>query len=963
VTALTVSAVAAPSQRPASADLERRFATDVRPVIHAYCAGCHGGQTPAAQLDLRSASSMADVAADPARWSLVLERVEAGQMPPAQARQPSDPERAQLVAWLDEWRHAEARIDAGDPGIVLARRLSNEEYNNTIRDLTGVDLRPAREFPVDPANPAGFDNSGESLAMSPALLTKYLTAAQDVANHVVFKPDGLAFAPHPMLVETDRDKYCVNQIVEFYKQQNTDYGAYFEAAWRFKHRPAGMTLEHLAASYSPPLSVKYLTAIWRTLQQSREAVGPIARLQSMWQALPVPRPDGAVPDGINRMRDYVVALRRKIAVVHADVEVNGLSDDAQPLLMWRNRRYADHRRDFDRSSLKAPGASADPDLQVPPDERPRYEAAFARFASLFPDAFYVSERGRYFPDNTRDVGRHLSAGFHNLMGYFRDDRPLYELLLDQRGQQRLDAMWRELDFIASASERTYVQFYLSESGEARKAAAEAAEGRAPATAEVTSEAAIAKVAASYIERARPAGNAAALAAIEAHFTTTNAAIRWAEKARAAAKPAHLAALLAFAERAYRRPLETSERDDLVRAYQAMGRAGLDHEDAIRDSIVAILVSPDFCYRVDLVSGAPARAAPARPRSARVPRWAPLGDYALASRLSYFLWASMPDAELMARAKAGDLRRPDGLAAQARRMLADPRVRGLATEFGGHWLDFRRFEEIKTVDRERFAAFSDDLRRAMFEEPIQFTLDVVRQNRSVLDFLFANHTFVNASLAAHYGMPPVPSHDSWIRVDDAGRYGRGGLLPMAAFLTKNAPGLRTSPVKRGYWVVKQVLGEQIPPPPAVVPELPRDEAQLDLPLRDLLARHRQDQSCASCHARFDALGLVFEGYGPIGERRSQDLSGRPVDASATFPGGSTGEGLDGLRAYLRRSRQDDFVDNLARKMLAYALNRSLMLSDEPAIDDARVRLAAAGYRITALIDSIITSDQFRHKRVE
>jgi hypothetical protein len=766
-----------------------------------------------------------------------------------------------------------------------------------------------------------------------------------------------------MLVETDRDKYCVNQIVEFYKQQNTDYGAYFEASWRFKHRPAGMTLEHLAASYSPPLSVKYLTAIWRTLQQSREAVGPIARLQSMWQALPVPRPDGAVPDGINRMRDYVVALRRKIAVVHADVEVNGLSDDAQPLLMWRNRRYADHRRDFDRSSLKAPGASADPDLQVPPDERPRYEAAFARFASLFPDAFYVSERGRYFPDNTRDVGRHLSAGFHNLMGYFRDDRPLYELLLDQRGQQRLDAMWRELDFIASASERTYVQFYLSESGEARKAAAEAAEGRAPATAEVTSEAAIAKVAASYIERARPAGNAAALAAIEAHFTTTNAAIRWAEKARAAAKPAHLAALLAFAERAYRRPLETSERDDLVRAYQAMGRAGLDHEDAIRDSIVAILVSPDFCYRVDLVSGAPARAAPARPRSARVPRWAPLGDYALASRLSYFLWASMPDAELMARAKAGDLRRPDGLAAQARRMLADPRVRGLATEFGGHWLDFRRFEEIKTVDRERFAAFSDDLRRAMFEEPIQFTLDVVRQNRSVLDFLFANHTFVNASLAAHYGMPPVPSHDSWIRVDDAGRYGRGGLLPMAAFLTKNAPGLRTSPVKRGYWVVKQVLGEQIPPPPAVVPELPRDEAQLDLPLRDLLARHRQDQSCASCHARFDALGLVFEGYGPIGERRSQDLSGRPVDASATFPGGSTGEGLDGLRAYLRRSRQDDFVDNLARKMLAYALNRSLMLSDEPAIDDARVRLAAAGYRITALIDSIITSDQFRHKRVE
>ena len=150
---------------------------------------------------------MADVVADPARWSLVLERVEAGQMPPTQARQPSDPERAQVVTWLDEWRQAEARTNAGDPGIVLARRLSNEEYNNTIRDLTGVDLRPAREFPVDPANPAGFDSSGESLAMSPALLC-VPPAAQDVASHVVFKPDGLAFAASDARRDGSRQNVC-----------------------------------------------------------------------------------------------------------------------------------------------------------------------------------------------------------------------------------------------------------------------------------------------------------------------------------------------------------------------------------------------------------------------------------------------------------------------------------------------------------------------------------------------------------------------------------------------------------------------------------------------------------------------------------------------------------------------------------------------------------------------------------
>jgi hypothetical protein len=167
------------------------------------------------------------------------------------------------------------------------------------------------------------------------------------------------------------------------------------------------------------------------------------------------------------------------------------------------------------------------------------------------------------------------------------------------------------------------------------------------------------------------------------------------------------------------------------------------------------------------------------------------------------------------------------------------------------------------------------------------------------------------------------------VDQAGRFGRGGLLPMAVFLTKNAPGLRTSPVKRGYWVVKNVLGERIPPPPAAVPELPRDEAHAELPLREMLAKHRADPSCSGCHARFDALGLVFEGYGPVGERRDKDLAGRPVDTRAAFPGGGDGEGLEGLRRYVRDRRQDDFLENLSRKLLAYGLGRSLQLSDDVA----------------------------------
>jgi hypothetical protein len=222
--------------------------------------------------------------------------------------------------------------------------------------------------------------------------------------------------------------------------------------------------------------------------------------------------------------------------------------------------------------------------------------------------------------------------------------------------------------------------------------------------------------------------------------------------------------------------------------------------------------------------------------------------------------------------------------------------------------------------------------------------------------------VNPVLAEHYGMTAIKGNaDTWVRVDDATRYGRGGLLPMSVFLTQNAPGLRTSPVKRGYWVVRRVLGEVIPPPPPNVPELPQDEAKLDLPLRDMLASHRDNPACASCHARFDSFGLAFEGYGPVGERRSKDLGGRPVDIQAVFPDDSEGAGVEGVQKFIREHRQKDFIDNLSRKLLAYSLGRSLLLSDEPTIERMRTSLISNGYRFTSLVETIVTSPQFVNRR--
>lgn len=976
----------------AETDLERRFTQTVRPFLASYCIGCHAGETPAAQFDLRRYSTMAAVVRDHPRWVLVLDKLATREMPPKQVKQPAADTRQKVIDWIEAVRKNEARKNAGDPGLVLARRLSNAEYNYTIRDLTGVDLRPAREFPVDPANPAGFDNSGESLSMSPALLSKYLQAAREVSNHMVLKPEGIAFAPHPMLVETDREKYAIQRIVDFYDRQPTDYADYFRSAWRFKHRAffgkPRATLAGIAAENK--VSAKYLATIWRTLEQTKEDVGPLVKLQAMWQALPAPTSDqpDLTREGCVRMRDFVVQLRNNTTQKFSSPMVQGLNYTSQPLMNWKLRAFATHRRDFDRSALRvegepppvepeeAPfrgtradraaneafdaarikGRREDPNLLVPAGERARYETAFARFSSVFPNAFYIRERGRFYPDDSRDKGRLLSAGFHNVMGYFRDDIPLIELVLDDKEQKELETLWREFDFIADFTIRTFVQFYFNNSGEVRGLGVESGNAR-PSDKEVTSEAIINGLREAYLAKAEPSGNPIAMQAIDDHFQRVNSAIRSVERARPEAEPRHFDALLNFAARAYRRPLSQAEPGDMLAYYRSLReKSGLTHEEAMRDSIAGVLMSPDFCYRIDLVDARPSPPAPAA-AAAR-----PLSNYALASRLSYFLWSSMPDEQLLAHAAAGDLRKPDVLVAQTRRMLKDDRALGLAIEFAGNWLDFRRFEENNTVDRQRFPSFNNELRQAMFEEPVRFIADVIRNDRSVLDLLYGNHTFVNPVLARHYGMPEITgSTDEWVRVEDARRYGRGGLLPMSVFLTQNAPGLRTSPVKRGYWIARRVLGEAIPPPPAVVPELPHDEAKLDLPLREMLARHRADPACAGCHARFDSFGLAFEGYGPVGERRTKDLAGRPVDVRAAFPGGSQGTGFEGLQSYIRAHREKDFIDNLSRKMLVYALGRSLTLSDEPTMERMRTKLTTSGYRFTPLVETVVTSPQFLTKR--
>ena len=922
--------------------MNRRFAEVVGPFLKANCLDCHGERKQEAKLDLSRYASVAAVVKDHRVWETILERLEAEEMPPAKApRQPRPDERRTVIEWIRELRADEARRNAGDPGPVPARRLSNAEFDYTIRDLTGVDIRPAREFPVDPANEAGFDNSGESLVMSPALLKKYLGAARLIADYVVLKPAGFVFAPHPVVTDTDRDKYCVQRIIDFYQRHPVDYADYadyFLAAWRFHNRDSlgkpQARLEDFASESH--LSPKYLATLWSALNDPQPEQGPLGEVRAQWRKI---SGDSAREADIRRdcaaLRDLVVKLRKELAPQVEKLHAKGISDGSQSFVLWRNRRLASLHQ---RYTGAATGDEA---------------RGFEVFCRVFPDAFVITDRGLYSDPKGAGQGRPLTAGFHLMQGFFRDDAPLCEMVLNENERQEIDALWLELNFITRVPLRQYKDFIFFERAEPPRYMFESDFDFARSEdKDATSKARIEQLREAYLAKARKISGVTdeALEAIATYFRNIAAEIRQVEDLRLAAEPSHLDTLTKFAARAWRRPLTPAEQDQLTGFYRSLRKNDeLNHEDAIRDSLASVLLSPQFCYRLDLAADGP------------TPR--PLSDFELASRLSYFLWSSMPDAELLAHAAAGDLHLPAVLVPQTRRMLQADRARALAVEFGGNWLEFRRFEEHNAVDRERFPNFTNELRQAMFEEPVRFFTDLLRRNGSILDFLYADHTFVNAVLAKHYGLavPEIPPGE-WVRVDGVTGRGRGGLLPMAVFLTRNSPGLRTSPVKRGYWVVRRLLGEQIHPPPPEVPELPKDESKLgELTLPQVLARHRDHKACAGCHQHFDSLGLTFEGYGPVGELRELDLGGRPVQTQAVFPDGSEGVGVAGLKQYLAEKRQADFIDNLCRKLLAYGLGRTLLLSDQAALENMRTQLVADGYRFAGLVESIVTSPQFLNKR--
>ncbi len=491
--------------------------------------------------------------------------------------------------------------------------------------------------------------------------------------------------------------------------------------------------------------------------------------------------------------------------------------------------------------------------------------------------------------------------------FYREDGLLERLMLDEAQKAQLDRLWAELRYV-SQDAITLVDAFLQ-------------------LLEYASQDADPKV---FEPMRKPINDRAA--AFRRQLVAT--------------EPRHLDAVIALAARAFRRPLVPEESSELRGLYRKLREEEIPHDEAIRLLIARVLVSPRFLYRLE--KPAPGEKA------------APVSDWELATRLSYFLWSSMPDQELLAAAQSGQLGRPDVLLSQTHRMCRDGRVRRLSAEFACQWLSIYDFESLDEKSERHFPTFAS-LRGPMQEEVILYFTDLFQHDGSVLSVFDSDHTFLNEDLAKHYEIPQVAG-SNWRRVDGVRKYGRGGILALAATLAKQSGASRTSPILRGNWVSEVLLGEKLPRPPKNVPVLPDDEAATSgLTVRQLVEKHTSDPRCASCHVRIDPLGFALEAYDAIGRRRSRDLGDRPIETASRLRDGTTFDGLDGLRQYLVTARRDALIRQFCRKLLGYALGRGVQLSDLPLLEEMERNLKKNDYRFSAALDAVVASRQFREIR--
>ncbi len=911
------------ASEPLIADTD--FQSSIKPILTAYCVQCHGEQKHKADLRLDTLAGHFS-GADAESWHDVLNRVEIGEMPPEKAKAIPTAERRRLVAWIRSGIRNASLQQQGRQDRTVVRRLTRYEYNNTLRDLTGIDLNFARDLPPESSSSNGFKNNGRTLGLSPLQIEYYLLAARRAMDRAIVSG---------------------------------------EAPEIYRHR-----FEESSPSNTPRIK----TPIGNRMEPGGRFFGKMLEYPSQGEFIVRVKAAADIPpgQGVPRMHVSLGLRSDTVSPTKMLAEVDVVNSKSQSKVYEFRARIEEfplpgHNPKFPGVTIAVENVYDDglpPELPILIDTI-RFSAAEKNEIALAakqnaPELLQVNETG---------AGKKTSRNLTKLVATVQQG--IEELRrLDPDHKKQLDLALRLFDVQASCDKlKGQVQNLAKQIKQDPDALWEAYQTH-NSSALSDHQAVLARFDnLTPVDRKDKAAMRAFLPAPPDRSTLVLQSLefegpifdRWppashrrllpdvsgSERSRAASS------IQQFMSRAYRRPVTDQDVQVVLSFYDELRPVSESFEEAMRESFAMILVSPEFLYLFE-------------PNETQERR--PLTQHELATRISYFLWSTMPDPALIELANEGKLSNPDILAKHVREMIRDPKTEQLVEHFTDQWLDLSGIERV-AINPEYYPDFDDRLKPMMRKETHAFVTEILRNDLSVLNLLDSEFLMLNEPLAKHYGLTG-PQGGQFERVQLEQGSDRGGILTQAAVLLLNSTGEDSHPIRRGVWLRSRLLDDPPAPPPPDVPDLDSEEPELaSLSVRQQLEFHRTKEACNDCHRGIDPWGIPFEQFDAVGKWRDTALriaSGRkkkmnvPVEAVTILPNGQEIDGIRQLKNYLLEQESRRFSRAFTSRLLEYSIGRSVTFSDHDAVESLNDQFSRDNFRLSDLIVEIVKSDSFQSK---
>jgi mono/diheme cytochrome c family protein len=984
----------------------------VRPVMEKYCIECHGGKRTRGGVDLKQVLDDPQVAGNFELWEKVSHAMESGDMPPEDDPQLAPAEKELITKWLEGSLQAAAKENAGDPGHVTVRRLTNAEYDNTIRALTGIDYGLAKDFLPDGGGGEGFSNVGDVLFVSPQQIDKYLAAARKLTEHAAILPGrGIMFqetrvglrGPLQLKDQAESSLYIWYQkMAEPYIPKDGEdmrEGDYMTACWKFKHREmtGAQSLEQLAKEGD--LSAAFLANWWEMLNSDKVKSRFLDLTRVAWRELPG-------PDEVNP-KAVPAAVASKISAIQ---DQRRSWTNLDPAKGWtrsqRRQQDSDGLRAYEMTTpiLKGQpvhlvagdtGDGSRGDMVIIEKITIKRNGKFENYVTWLKrriegnTALIKTLNEAPKPDTVRIAGLEKAVEEGQkalaLFGKHPLGRPLEPTMLVLQapvvvtlpfGEEasvsvkgRLEMSGPEVDFAtvqftaagANPPDPTKIipgalVLWKRQTEIARSTMGDFGRMKMVFPDEYARR--LEQVARNY--RFKDGKNEGVYYFSDAQLNSF-ISVQEQDRMRRMLKDWRLLSPR-NPDSKIQKEWDQSVQGHLHHFASRAWRRPLSTEEktglnAIYDEARSRELDRESAAREVLMRVFVSPDFIFRLEKSDQPGVHPVDAWELASRLSYFLWSSSPDEALRKAAADGSLLKPEVLEAQTKRMLAGKNSASLAEEFAGQWLKFHNFSKHSTVDAGKFPEFTPELRADMHRETKEFFSHLIRNDRPVKEIILADYTFLNERLAKHYGIPGVTGSE--FRKVSVSSHHRGGILGMGSVLVKTSFPQRTSPVLRGDWLLHAVLGMPTPPAPADVPPFP-EHSDKPMTVREKLEAHRADKACASCHDKIDPLGFALEGFDALGRFRDKDENGLAIDDIGSLKDGTTMEGIEGLRSYLAKHDRE-FNQVLARKLIGYSLGRSVLASDKVLIEEISSLLKSSDGKFSTAVLAIVKSPQFLNRR--